>query len=65
MPRLVVDDATFSTRMRFLAWGFDEAVGAVADSDGDGFADDQERQCDADVHDSESRPTAGLAPEPR
>ena len=34
--RLVVDDDTFSTRMRFLAWGFEQASGTT----GDGFSDD-------------------------
>jgi hypothetical protein len=58
--RLVVDDDAFSTRIRFLAWGFEQATGTVGDSDGDGFSDDQERQAGTDTHDSESRPPHGL-----
>jgi hypothetical protein len=56
VTRLVVDDDAFSTRMRFLAWGFEQATGTVGDSDGDGFSDDQEKQAGTDTYDSESRP---------
>jgi hypothetical protein len=59
--RLVVDDDAFSTRMRFLAWGFEQATGTVGDSDGDGFSDDQEKQAGTGAYDSESRPSLGEA----
>ena len=51
-----VEDLLFARYLGVLAWGTENEVGIVADSDGDGYTDEQENAADTDPFDSEDHP---------